>query len=106
MGEPRFTHLFLTRPAADLYCREVDEREILFDQCPTCMSVSMFTNLHLRSSAAGPYCRKLDERDIVFDQFPTCMSVSMFTNLHLRDRKSTRLNSSHKPTSYADFCLT
>ena len=28
-----------------------------------------------------------------------------FLDLHLLDRKSTRLNSSHKPISYAVFCL-
>ena len=63
--------------------------------------------------------RSPDDRFIVYDdktndtidwgkinhQFPSDKFEKLLEKMKSLDRKSTRLNSSHKPISYADFCL-
>src|SRR3989442_9648837 len=62
----------------------------------TCVSAGPpFGGLYLKPPSCGGLC----------DGGTTMPSPERWTGGHARDRKSTRLNSRHVPTSYAVFCL-
>src|SRR2546427_9639823 len=75
---------------------------------------TLFRSILPRGAVVAPsLARAAQRREIPSDRIPTdcaMFDIDQTTRLEfrayiLRDRKSTRLNSSHSPISYAVFCL-
>ena len=74
-----------------------------------CPYTTLFRSEHADSYVFNPHKWLLTNFDcsafFVADRAPLLDSLSVVPEYLRKDRKSTRLNSSHKPISYAVFCL-
>src|SRR5207248_6615150 len=90
-----FLHSFPTRRSSDL---------ILFIGLPAVLSGALFL-----SSGSTPQIPKENLLPVLARFLPFMPAWKIFTDVSiislLADRKSTRLNSSHRTISYAVFCL-